>query len=65
MHGNRITHLRQCEKNLPVSLEVLSLTKNSLVDLNEICSLINLINIQSISISDNPCVQLSGNVVSV
>lgn len=63
MHGNRITHLRQCEKYLPISLEILSLAKNRLTDLNEICSLSHLCNLESFSINDNPCVQMTGSAV--
>ncbi|XP_063700321.1 centrosomal protein of 97 kDa [Culicoides brevitarsis] len=61
--GNRITHLRQCEKYLPVALETLSLAKNSIPDLNEISSLVHLINLNSITINQNPCVQMTGNAV--
>ncbi|KAJ6648293.1 Centrosomal protein of 97 kDa [Pseudolycoriella hygida] len=63
LHGNRITHLRQCEKYLPHSLEQLTLSKNAIADLNEICSLSHLSSLRSISLSDNPCVQMTGNAI--
>ncbi|XP_055919576.1 centrosomal protein of 97 kDa isoform X1 [Eupeodes corollae] len=59
LHGNRLTHLRQCEKYLPTSIEVLSLAKNNISDLNEICSLSNLCNLHSITINENPCVSMT------
>nr|AAZ57339.1 RE44293p [Drosophila melanogaster]AAZ57340.1 RE26466p [Drosophila melanogaster]ACI03582.1 RE29035p [Drosophila melanogaster] len=58
LHGNRLTHLRQCDKCLPTSLETLTLAKNSINDLNEICTLSHLSNLLSISIADNPCVTM-------
>lgn len=65
LHGNRISHLRQCDKYLPNCLETLSLAKNNLTDLNEICTLSHLSNLNSISIAENPCVQMTGSVVYV
>lgn len=59
LHGNRLTHLRQCDKYLPTSLEVLSLAKNNISDLNEICTLSNLCNLHSITINENPCVSMT------
>jgi len=59
LHGNRLTHLRQCDKYLPVSLETLTLAKNSINDLNEICTLSHLSKLQSLSINDNPCVTMT------
>lgn len=59
MHGNRLTHLRQCDKYLPTSLEALTLAKNNISDLNEICSLTNLINLNSLTINENPCVSMT------
>ncbi|XP_067623271.1 centrosomal protein of 97 kDa isoform X3 [Eurosta solidaginis] len=61
LHGNRLTHLRQCDKYLPVSLEILSLAKNNISDLNEICTLLNLTNLHSLTLSENPCIMLTGN----
>lgn len=63
MSGNRISHLRQCEKYLPVALDTLSLAKNHITDLNEISSLGHLINLNSVTLNQNPCVQMTGNVV--
>ncbi|XP_030383587.1 centrosomal protein of 97 kDa [Scaptodrosophila lebanonensis] len=59
LHGNRLTHLRQCDKYLPASLETLTLAKNNILDLNEICTLSHLNNLQSISITENPCVNMT------
>uniref|UniRef100_A0A336K1X7 Centrosomal protein of 97 kDa n=1 Tax=Culicoides sonorensis TaxID=179676 RepID=A0A336K1X7_CULSO len=63
LNGNRISHLRQCEKYLPVGLETLTLGKNNITDLNEISSLVHLINLNSITLNLNPCVQMTGNAV--
>ncbi|XP_053959023.1 centrosomal protein of 97 kDa [Anastrepha ludens] len=61
LHGNRLTHLRQCDKYLPSSLEVLTLAKNIINDLNEICTLLNLSNLHSLTLSENPCIMMTGN----
>ncbi|KAG5675555.1 hypothetical protein PVAND_005450 [Polypedilum vanderplanki] len=61
LHSNRISHLRQCEKYLPTSLEILTLGKNNITDLNEVSALSNLKNLTSITIADNPCVQMTGS----
>ncbi|XP_055640849.1 centrosomal protein of 97 kDa [Toxorhynchites rutilus septentrionalis] len=63
MNGNRIAHLRQCDKYLPLSLDTLTLTKNNISDLNEICTLSHLNNLNSITIAENPCVQMTGNSI--
>ncbi|XP_017075693.1 centrosomal protein of 97 kDa [Drosophila eugracilis] len=62
LHGNRLTHLRQCDKYLPTSLETLTLAKNSINDLNEICTLSHLSSLLSISIADNPCVIMTNSL---
>ncbi|KAH8273580.1 hypothetical protein KR018_002269, partial [Drosophila ironensis] len=62
LHGNRLTHLRQCDKYLPTSLETLTLARNGINDLNEICTLSHLNNLLSISISENPCVNMSNSM---
>ncbi|KAH8353051.1 hypothetical protein KR084_008576, partial [Drosophila pseudotakahashii] len=62
LHGNRLTHLRQCDKYLPTSLETLTLAKNGINDLNEICTLSHLSNLLSISITDNPCVNMTNSL---
>lgn len=51
MQGNRLTHLRQCDKYLPLSMEVLTLGKNSITDLNEISTLTHLNNLTSFTIA--------------
>ncbi|XP_037883485.1 centrosomal protein of 97 kDa isoform X1 [Glossina fuscipes] len=61
LHGNRLSHLRQCDKYLPLSLETLTLAKNNISDLNEICTLANLCCLNSITISENPCVSMTAN----
>uniref|UniRef100_A0A2M3Z2C6 Centrosomal protein of 97 kDa n=1 Tax=Anopheles braziliensis TaxID=58242 RepID=A0A2M3Z2C6_9DIPT len=63
LNGNRISHLRQCDKYLPTSLETLTLSKNNICDLNEMCTLSHLNNLNSITIADNPCLQMAGNAV--
>ncbi|XP_017110692.1 centrosomal protein of 97 kDa isoform X1 [Drosophila elegans] len=62
LHGNRLTHLRLCDKYLPTSLETLTLAKNGINDLNEICTLSHLSNLLSISITDNPCVNMTNSL---
>lgn len=59
LHGNTLTHLRHCDKYLPQSLEVLTLAKNNINDLNEICTLSHLNNLSSITVNDNPCVAMT------
>ncbi|XP_037926869.1 centrosomal protein of 97 kDa isoform X3 [Hermetia illucens] len=59
LHGNRLTHLRQCDKYLPLSLETLTLAKNNISDLNEICTLANLSSLHNLTINENPCVQMT------
>uniref|UniRef100_A0A1A9WXV8 Centrosomal protein of 97 kDa n=1 Tax=Glossina brevipalpis TaxID=37001 RepID=A0A1A9WXV8_9MUSC len=61
LHGNRLSHLRQCDKYLPLSLETLTLAKNNISDLNEICTLTHLCCLNSITISENPCVSMTAN----
>ncbi|XP_055303021.1 centrosomal protein of 97 kDa [Sitodiplosis mosellana] len=62
LHGNRLTHLRQCDRYLPVSIETLTLDHNNIADLNEICTLSGLTALNSISIQENPCVQMTNSV---
>lgn len=62
LHGNRLTHLRQCDRYLPVSIETLTLDHNNIADLNEICTLSGLTSLNSISIQENPCVQMTNSV---
>ena len=56
MHNNKINHLRQSDRFLHVSLTNLTLANNNIEDLNEISQLVNLVNLTSISIANNPCV---------
>lgn len=62
LHGNRLTHLRQCDRYLPVSIQTLTLDHNNIADLNEICTLSGLTSLNSISIQENPCVQMTNSV---
>lgn len=63
LHGNRIGHLRQCERYLPYGLVTLTLASNNIADLNEISQLVHLINLNNFSITGNPCVCMVGNKV--
>ncbi|KAF2904946.1 hypothetical protein ILUMI_01227 [Ignelater luminosus] len=63
LHSNKIGHLRQCERYLPSSLVTLTLSNNNINDLNEISQLVHLTNLNSISIANNPCVTMTGNVI--
>ncbi|XP_044747832.1 centrosomal protein of 97 kDa [Coccinella septempunctata] len=60
LHNNKINHLVQCDRFLPVSLTNLTLANNNISDLNEISQLVHLTNLTSISIANNPCVNMSG-----
>lgn len=63
LHGNRIGHLRQCDKYLPASLITLTLASNNISDLNEMSQLVQLVNLVNFSIAHNPCVNMTnGNV---
>lgn len=64
LNGNRLSHLKQCDKYLPVQLEVLGLGRNNLTDLNEICTLSGLTALSAIVVADNPCVQMVGPVAN-
>ncbi|XP_017786219.1 PREDICTED: centrosomal protein of 97 kDa isoform X2 [Nicrophorus vespilloides] len=63
LHNNKISHLRQCERFLPNSLVTLTIASNNIQDLNEISQLVNLINLNSISIASNPCVNMIDNKI--
>ncbi|XP_044254240.1 centrosomal protein of 97 kDa isoform X2 [Tribolium madens] len=58
LHNNKINHLRQSDRFLPTSLITLTLANNNIEDLNEISQLVNLVNLQNISIANNPCVNI-------
>ncbi|XP_045478638.1 centrosomal protein of 97 kDa [Harmonia axyridis] len=60
LHNNKINHLVQCDRFLPISLINLTLANNNISDLNEISQLVHLTNLTSISIANNPCVNMSG-----
>ncbi|KAH8272000.1 hypothetical protein KR044_013117, partial [Drosophila immigrans] len=62
LQSNRLTHLRQCDKYLPASLETLTLAKNNINDLNEICTLSHLSKLLSFSINENPCATMTNSV---
>ncbi|KAF5308315.1 hypothetical protein FQR65_LT06309 [Abscondita terminalis] len=62
LHGNKIGHLHQCDRYLPPSLVTLTLASNNINDLNEISQLVHLTNLNNISIANNPCVNMAGNV---
>lgn len=61
MHNNKIGHLRQCDRFLPTSLVTITLASNNVCDLNEISQLVNLTKLHSISLANNPCVNMTGN----
>lgn len=61
LHGNRLTHLRQYDRYLPTSLQTLTLDHNNIADLNEICTLSGLTSLNSVSIQENPCVQMTNS----
>lgn len=63
LNGNRIGHLRQCERYLPASLVTLTLASNNITDLNEVSQLVHLVNLTNFSIANNPCVNMTGNNV--
>ncbi|KAB0798811.1 hypothetical protein PPYR_06691 [Photinus pyralis] len=63
LHGNKIGHLHQCDRYLPSSLVTLTLASNNINDLNEVSRLVHLTALNNISIANNPCVKMSGNVV--
>ncbi|XP_076273081.1 centrosomal protein 97kDa isoform X2 [Rhynchophorus ferrugineus] len=61
LHKNKINHLGQCDRFLPVSLTTLTLANNNIVDLNEVSRLSHLVQLTRISISNNPCVNMTGS----
>ncbi|GJQ84535.1 putative leucine-rich repeat protein [Trypoxylus dichotomus] len=63
LHNNKIGHLRQCDRFLPTSLVTLTLASNNISDLNEISQLVNLTNLKSISLVNNPCVVMTGHKI--
>ncbi|KAF5289116.1 hypothetical protein FQA39_LY15218 [Lamprigera yunnana] len=63
LHGNNIGHLHKCDRYLPQSLVTLTLASNNISDLNEISQLVHLTDLNNISIANNPCVTMAGNVI--
>lgn len=56
LHGNNITSLRAASVCLPNSLTIISLAENEIRDLNEISFLASLLELEQLSIMNNPCV---------
>lgn len=56
LHGNKLTHLKQCEKNFPENIQILTLHKNLISDLNEVSHLAQFSFLKELSFHDNPCV---------
>lgn len=61
LHNNKINQLTDCDRYLPKGLTNLTLANNQIADLNEISLLTHLTNLTSISIANNPCVNMTGN----
>lgn len=59
LQGNKLTHLRQCEKNLPETIEVLTLHNNLICDLNEVSHLVNFNLLRELSFANNPCISFA------
>lgn len=59
LHNNEIAHLRQCEKNLPTCLEILTLNNNCITDLNEVSHLVLLKSLKELSFCNNPCLEFT------
>ncbi|EEB19768.1 conserved hypothetical protein [Pediculus humanus corporis] len=64
LHDNKITNLRHCEKNLPQSIESITLHNNLISDLNEISHLMQFNSLKELSIANNPCVNLNGESIN-
>ncbi|NXP35327.1 CEP97 protein, partial [Leiothrix lutea] len=62
LHGNIITSLRAAPVCLPQSLTVCSLAENEIRDLNEVCFLASLRQLEQLSIMNNPCVMATPSV---
>ncbi|XP_007254887.3 centrosomal protein of 97 kDa [Astyanax mexicanus] len=56
LHGNIITTLRTAPAHFPLSLTVLSLAENEIRDLSEVSYLAPLLDLEQLSIMNNPCV---------
>ncbi|XP_069182530.1 centrosomal protein of 97 kDa isoform X6 [Procambarus clarkii] len=55
LHRNLITTLYRCNKYLPPSLIILTLSDNALVDLNDLSNLSHLNHLEQVTILNNPC----------
>ncbi|KAK4289378.1 hypothetical protein Pmani_037645 [Petrolisthes manimaculis] len=55
LHRNRVTTLYRCNKYLPPSLIILTLSDNALVDLNDLSNLSHLNHLEQVTILNNPC----------
>lgn len=55
--------MEQCEKYLPSSLEVLTLAKNNIGDLNEICTLSHISYLTAFTFAGNPCVIMTDSTL--
>ncbi|KAB7498196.1 Centrosomal protein [Armadillidium nasatum] len=55
LHRNRIGSLHRCNKYLPSSLIILTLSDNCIADLNELCYLSHLTNLEQFTFLNNPC----------
>ncbi|XP_047485306.1 uncharacterized protein LOC125036607 isoform X3 [Penaeus chinensis] len=55
LHRNRITTLYRCNKYLPSSLIILTLSDNALADLNDLSNLSHLNLLEQVTILNNPC----------
>ncbi|XP_038622075.1 centrosomal protein of 97 kDa [Tachyglossus aculeatus] len=62
LHGNIITSLRVAPACLPQSLAILSLAENEIRDLNEMCFLAPLSELEQLSIMNNPCVMATPSI---
>ncbi|XP_069093226.1 centrosomal protein of 97 kDa [Pleurodeles waltl] len=59
LHGNNITSLRAASVCLPHGLTIISLAENEIRDLNEISFLASLLELEQLSVMNNPCVMAS------
>ncbi|XP_071113927.1 centrosomal protein of 97 kDa-like [Haliotis cracherodii] len=59
LHGNIISSLKPIPACIPPSVRVLSLESNDLCDLNEMCYLASLPDLDQLSLANNPCVLMT------
>lgn len=60
LHGNLISSLAVIKDELSTSVCTLSLADNDISDLNEIVNLSSLVNLEQLSLVNNPCVMTNG-----